>query len=337
MVRIIHDRSVTAARGLATDEVLMGSPALHLYTYERAALVGRYQDLDANIDTEWCTRAGVEYNRRLTGGGAIVMTPDQLGIALTLDRETHDLPRNITAVFEHFGSGIVRALNRLGIDARFVPKNDIVADGRKIAGLGLWERTSEVQFHCSLLVDIDYTLLSNALAFTDAKLSDKAADSAADRITTVSEQAGVGVEAAADAVAAGFNDILDLTLTEDQLTADERERIDRLVEKRYSTDDWRYLVDAETDTGTATTKTDGGLLRVYARIEDETLAAIQLTGDFFASQATVTAIESALKWTPLERDALIEALEAAPTITGVTAEDIVAVTLEAARSAPDQA
>lgn len=337
MVRIIHDRAVTAAKGLATDEVLMGSPALHLYTYEQAALVGRYQDLNANIDTEWCTHAGVEYNRRLTGGGAIVMTPDQLGIALTLNRETHDLPRDTTAVFEHFGSGIVRALNQLGIDARFVPKNDIVADGRKIAGLGLWERTSEVQFHCSLLVDIDYTLLSKALSFTDAKLSDKAADSAADRITTVREQAGVDVEAAADAVATGFDDILDLTLTEDHLTADERERIDQLVEKRYGTDDWRYLVDAETYTGVATAKTDGGLLRVYAQIEDETLAAIRLTGDFFASQATVTAIESALKWTPLERDALIEALEAAPTMTGVTAEDIVAVTLDAARSAPNQA
>ncbi len=332
MARLITDYDVSAAYGLATDEALMGSTSLHLYTYAGAALVGRYQDLRANIDIEWCRKNGFDYNRRLTGGGGIVMTPDQLGMALTLNRETHDLPRDTTALFRHFGAAVRAGLANLGITAQFVPKNDLVVDGQKIAGLGLWQRSQEIQFHCSLLVDMDFELMRQALHLTTTKLEDKTMDSFADRITTVRDHVTVDLETVVAAMKEGFSQTLSRPFTMDSLTAAEHDRIDRMVTDRYGTDDWRFLINAETEYRQAAIKTDGGLLRVYAKVADETLAEIRITGDFFAQQETITAIESTLKWTPLDRAALVENIAMAPSIEGITDEELVTAIVDASRS-----
>ena len=73
-------------------------PTLRLYTYaSHAALVGRYQTLDAEVDLEACAATGTAVSRRPTGGGAIVMGRDQLGVALVLPapatRAAHAHPR----------------------------------------------------------------------------------------------------------------------------------------------------------------------------------------------------------------------------------------------------
>lgn len=328
--RLLTDYEVSAPRGLATDEVLMGSTSLHLYTYEGAALVGRYQDLEANVDVEWCEDNGVAVNRRLTGGGAILMTPDQLGIALTLDRERFDLPRSNRALFETFGSAITSGLSAVGIDAEFVPKNDVVADGRKIAGLGLWDRAGEVQFHCSLLVGMDVERMLRALRISEAKLSDKQIDAFEERITTVREQAGAGIDEVAEGIEEGFADVLDVEFAAGSLTDDEAAEVDRLVAERYDTDDWRYRVTAEASHRSSEYKTEGGLLRVYAAVEDDVLSSIRLTGDFFARQETVNAIEAAVKWTPVDAEAIDEALADAPELESVDPQEVREAILAAA-------
>jgi lipoate-protein ligase A len=97
--RYLTSDAVGAAEGLARDEALMSPhsrerdeapPVLRLYSYaSHAALCGRYQHLEAEIDTEACARTGTSYNRRPTGGGAIVMGAGQLGGALRGSVLTH--------------------------------------------------------------------------------------------------------------------------------------------------------------------------------------------------------------------------------------------------------
>ena len=83
-----------AAEGPAPDQALMAGgsrgqphrpPTLRLYTYRRhGALIGRYQNLAAEVDLETCRRTGTPVSRRPTGGGAIIMGAGQLGVALAL-------------------------------------------------------------------------------------------------------------------------------------------------------------------------------------------------------------------------------------------------------------
>ncbi|MBK6622609.1 MAG: lipoate--protein ligase family protein [Saprospirales bacterium] len=56
---------------------------LRLYTYrDHCALVGRFQNIHAELDLEACMNSGIDFGRRLTGGGAIIMGNEQLGICL---------------------------------------------------------------------------------------------------------------------------------------------------------------------------------------------------------------------------------------------------------------
>ena len=91
--RLLNDDNADAAGGLALDEALMARyargeppapPTLRLYTYRtHCALIGRYQNLDAEVDLEACRETGTQVSRRPTGGGAIIMGAGQLGVALT--------------------------------------------------------------------------------------------------------------------------------------------------------------------------------------------------------------------------------------------------------------
>ena len=90
--RLLTADGVSAAAGLAVDETLAQRagrgdtpPTLRLYTYApHAALVGRFQNLEHEVDVAACERLGIALGRRPTGGGAILMGPDQLGIALAI-------------------------------------------------------------------------------------------------------------------------------------------------------------------------------------------------------------------------------------------------------------
>lgn len=97
--RYIEENDVTAHYGLATDENLMKpyvedskvehQATLRLYNYQdNCALVGRFQNINAELDLESCTRQNIEFGRRQTGGGAIIMGKDQLGLCVTCSSNT---------------------------------------------------------------------------------------------------------------------------------------------------------------------------------------------------------------------------------------------------------
>ncbi|MEE8485333.1 MAG: hypothetical protein V3S38_02100, partial [Acidimicrobiia bacterium] len=143
--RYITNDEVGAAEGLAADEALMSSHGrdreespsiLKLYTYrDHVALCGRFQHLEAEIDLDTCESTGTPFNRRPTGGGAIVMGTGQLGVAVLTRSPAEKSPK---ALLMEFSEGIIVALRSLGVESEFGGKNDIKVDGKKIAGLGLY-------------------------------------------------------------------------------------------------------------------------------------------------------------------------------------------------------
>ncbi|HLG29830.1 MAG TPA: hypothetical protein VI387_06420, partial [Candidatus Brocadiales bacterium] len=178
MWRYIEEDNVSASLGLAADEYLVttfnpphpnprpqgerggsGSGILRLYTYKsHCALVGRFQDIEKELNLEECKRRGIAVNRRPTGGGAILMGEDQLGIAIIAPVGTiHESPLlQSKALFETYSKGITFGLRRLGIEVEFRPKNDMLVNNKKIAGIALFiEDNNNLLFHASVLLDMD--------------------------------------------------------------------------------------------------------------------------------------------------------------------------------------
>ncbi len=119
--RLITDDGVSASFGLAADECLAhrvgtgtSQPTLRLYTYRsHCALVGRFQNTDNEISRTYCEANGIPLNRRPTGGGAIIMGEDQLGIALCIPGREGDSYRQARELMVHFSAGIISGLEAL--------------------------------------------------------------------------------------------------------------------------------------------------------------------------------------------------------------------------------
>ncbi|OGK79932.1 MAG: hypothetical protein A2X52_02695 [Candidatus Rokubacteria bacterium GWC2_70_16] len=321
--RYIADDGVGAAVGLAADEVVtrrqgrgQSPPTLRLYTYRsHCALVGRFQRLGSELRLDECRRAGVQVNRRPTGGGAIIMGADQLGIAIMAPapagERSYDRAREL---FARFSSGLTAALGALGIAAEYRRKNDVEVGRKKIAGLGIYfDPAGGMLFHASLLVDLDVAFMLSVLRTPFEKISDKEIATVGERMTTIRRELGREVTTAEvrELVRVAYARTLGLELEPGPFSSEECLEIAALARERYETEKWLGREPATPDAmGSATVKTEGGLLTAHLTLAGEVIKAIYLTGDFFTDDAILAGMERALRWHPVGAEAVTETLEA---------------------------
>jgi lipoate-protein ligase A len=351
--RYLADDGVGAAFGLAADEVTArrqgagaSPPTLRLYTYRsHCALVGRFQRAATELRLDECRAHGVEVNRRPTGGGAIVMGADQLGVAITVPTPAGERSyERARELFARFSAGITEALRGLGIAAEYRRKNDVEVGARKIAGLGIYfDPAGGLLFHASLLVDLDIGFMLNVLRTPFEKISDKEIATVAERMTTVRREAGAAItlDEVRRRVRDGYARTLGVDLDAGAFSPGELEEIDGLVRSRYATEEWLGREPATPDSaGSATVKTEGGLLTAQLTLAGEVIKAVYLTGDFFVDETALAALERALRWHSAEPAAVLATLEtlrereglALPRVPSRAVAEVLAKAAGAARS-----
>ncbi len=313
--RYIQETDTSASYGLATDEYLMNyhqknaefSATLRLYNYKNyAVLAGRFQDINAEIDIEACKQNGFEYGRRLTGGGAILMGSQQLGICFATSSKVYEW-ENIRELYHKFSLPVIHALAKLGIDAKFRSKNDLEVNGKKIAGLGVHvDAEGTIQFHTSLLIDLDINTMLKVLKIPIQKYSDKRKIATIEqRITTISSELGKNIskEEIIEIVKQSFAKSLGVEFFKDEFSVEEKQKIKGIENKRYLTEEWIYQRSPQSDmTGMSLKKTPAGLLRTYIGLKGETIKSVLITGDFFEQAGIFRRIESELKWSSMDKE-----------------------------------
>ncbi|MBI3688671.1 MAG: lipoate--protein ligase family protein [Actinobacteria bacterium] len=345
--RLLVDDDVDAAAGLAVDEALMAGcardadpprPTLRLYTYRsHSALVGRYQSLAGELDLDRCRETGTGVGRRPTGGGAIVMGRDQLGVALIVPAP----PRPPRQLLRELSAGVLAGLAGLGVPAEFGGKNDLLVNGRKIAGLGMYtDGSGAVLFHASVLADLDIDFMLQVLNIPAAKLARHGASAVAQRVTTVTRETGQRHSGAGirSAIADGFTETLGVRLERGELTSAETAEAERLIHTRYADPEWLYPKAAAPDgTGTARFRSPDGPVRVFVAAQGSLIKSVLFTGDFTAPPDALTRLESTLRWQRLDPAAVERAVRESTGGTGTDgwhspAEVVTAVLTAGARA-----
>jgi len=251
---------------MAVDEAILravaaGSvpPTLRFYAWDPACLsLGRAQPV-ADVDLPALRAAGFDLVRRPTGGKAILHV-DELTYSVVVPQEDPRVAGGIVESYRRLSTGLVRGLERLGIvglvaDQRVenrrlegpvcfeVPSDyEITVGGRKLVGSAQMRARGVVLQHGALPLYGDITRICPLLAAHPDPARVRA------RATTVEEALGsvgsaqdrrtVTWDEAADAVAAGFAEALDLHLEPGVLTDEERAWAEELRTGRYATDDW---------------------------------------------------------------------------------------------------
>jgi len=214
--------------------------SVRFHRYPRSVLIGRHQDFDREIRAGREMIADLEYARRITGGGAIYMSPEILAWDVVVNRAA--FVGRLSSVSECFGTAIAAGLSRLGVDARYRPPNDVVVDGRKISGSSGGFEGSTLMHQGTVLIAFDRAEMADALLAKDDADGRIALQA---RVTSFAEITGRAPchDDVRDAVIAGLSQALDRTFAWAEPGREELDLAARLLADEIGTDEFVYGTD----------------------------------------------------------------------------------------------
>jgi lipoate-protein ligase A len=279
---------------------------IRFLTFSPSALVGRHQSLSREIRLDWCAANGVETVRRITGGGTLYMDEGQFGLELVFHRKSLDLP-TLADVARGVCESIALGLTKLGVPARYRPRNDIEVDGRKISGTGGFFDGDTLFYQATILVDMDPARMLAALNVPEAKLAKRALDDAGARVTTLRTLLGPATpttEAVRAALLEGLAERLGIAAAWGEITAREEELAALAHDEEIGTDDFVAEIDSPpVEAGHAAKHGAGGTIEAWVRREgasDDRIREVLITGDFFVTPPrTILDLEAVLRGAPV--------------------------------------
>ena len=273
------------------------------------ALIGRHQDLSREVNLDFCEANGVGTVRRITGGGAIYLDEGQLGWELVFHRSSlgiaalPDLAREIC-------NAAALGFRKLGVDAKFRPRNDIEVDGRKISGTGGFFDGDVLIYQGTVLVDMNPQQMVSVLNIPQSKLAKRELDSAEQRVVTLKELLGddlPDIETIKAALIDGFTEGLGISAEPGEISAAEESLAETFFAEEIGTDEFVAEIDSPGDddnTLAGSFTGAGGTIDAFIKLEGPTKGILQrvlLTGDFFVTPPrTVFDLEAHLAGTRLE-------------------------------------
>lgn len=345
--RLLDTGILPAAENIALDEALLqsrsegeSSSTLRLLRYAPpAVLVGYHQSVEQEVRGTYCREHGIQINRRITGGGAILFDETQIGWELIALKEDFGVGGVVLPLFRRICEGTIAGLRKLGVHAQFRPKNDIEVQGRKISGTGGTEEGGAFLFQGTLLMDFDIETMLRALRIPLEKLKDKEIETAKERVTCLKWEIGAlpAYETVKSALREGFEETFGMRLLPGPLN-DYEQRLFAEKTKRMRSDAWIYQRKSRADEQQnlrSVHKAKGGLIRtaLIYHVRQRRIKSILITGDFFAfPKRTIPDLEAALKEVPASKAGEVVRTffaERRPDIPDVRADDFVVAIREA--------
>ncbi len=272
--------------------------------FKPSALIGIHQILRHEIKVDYCKANGIEIVRRITGGGGLYFDEGQIGWELVFDRATLGITELADAT-RRICEAAALGLNKLGVPARYRPRNDLEVDGRKISGTGGFFDGNLIFYQGTLLIDFDPGKMVACLNIPAEKLAKRDLQSGAQRIVTMREVLGgklPGLKAIYEGLLAGFAEGLGIAPQWGVITPYEEELADRVYREEIGTDAYVEMLDAPPDDDTMVSASftgRGGTVRADIRLEGpqrDLIREVLISGDFFVTPPRVIFdLEAALR------------------------------------------
>jgi len=312
MWRVVYTGKRPAYENVALDAVMLElreegkipNTIRFLQFSPECVLVGYHQAVEQEVREDYAKSKGLEINRRITGGGAILFDELQIGWEVIADRESFG-GASYEEITRLICEAVSEGLRTLGVDAKFRPRNDIEVEGKKISGTGGVLEGRAFLYQGTLLMRVDLEKMLKALRIPVEKLTSKGIKSAEERITWLERELGrlPSREEVIEALLKGFEKKLGIKPYWGELTEEE---LKLLEEKKdyYRSEEWVYQVKRppegeEVLTGVYRCK--GGTFRVAVKTDGKVLQQVVINGDFFVHpKRLVYDLEAYLKHTPLE-------------------------------------
>jgi lipoate-protein ligase A len=198
---------------MALDEVLarqvadgVRPPSLRIWDWASGAvIIGSYQSLANEVDLDAAAEHGIAVVRRISGGGAMFVEPGNTITYSLYVPETLVAGLSFAESYAFLDAWVLRGLRSLGVEASYVPLNDIASPLGKIGGAAQKRLANGgVLHHVTMAYDIDADKMLQVLRIGREKLSDKGTRSAAKRVDPMRAQTGLEREKVVEGLLAEF-------------------------------------------------------------------------------------------------------------------------------------
>ena len=242
--------SLSVSYNLALDDVLVERVrsgrcpvVLRVWNWsETAIIIGRSQSVVHEVDAVLVASTGLKVARRASGGGAMYVSPNGVITYSIIVPESALSGLSIRQSYEVCDAWAVLALRDIGIDAHYIPINDIGCAEGKIAGAAQARRNGVVIHHTTMAYDVDVSMIAAVLRLTQPRIHSRGVASAPKVISPLVNQTSLSREAIISAMTDRF--MRDYHATPASLTSDEFAAAEQIARTKYESDDWLLGRDA---------------------------------------------------------------------------------------------
>lgn len=247
--RLLETEDNTAFTNMAIDRAVLVAnskgkvpPTVRFYTWKPSAIsIGYFQSLEDEVDLEACKKLGVDYVRRITGGGA-VFHDKELTYSIVIPESHSQISKNIIESYGRICGAIMKGLKHLGIESKYAPINDIITNGKKISGNAQTRKLKTVLQHGTVLMDVDVDKMFSLLKVPNEKIKDKMIADVKERVTSVKQILGekINFKEVAKAMKIGFEKEFDIDLADGKLTNEEIRLSKKFEKECFLARDWNH-------------------------------------------------------------------------------------------------
>jgi lipoyl(octanoyl) transferase len=248
----INTEKLNGPLNMAIDEILLSrkKSILRLYQWENPTItIGRFQKI-SDIDLKFAKKKKIHVIRRITGGKTVLHNKE---LTYTFIIKENLMPKSIIDSYNLISNALILGLNNFNIKPKMhkVKQNDknnpncfsepsfneIVVKKKKIIGSAQTRTNGMLLQHGSILIDIDYSLLSNIFSKKARNLS-----SLKKRITSINIELGINLKISdlENAVIDGFKEFFKVKLIKSQITKKELFYAIKLAKNKYESRNWNY-------------------------------------------------------------------------------------------------
>ena len=307
--------AIAVGRGLVGRTVILCHPA------SPYVCIGYHQELEKEVDVDFCRSRGLPIIRRTLGGGATYLDSQQEFYQIVAPED--EFPKPVGEAFRHFLQATVYVYRAFGLPAEYKPLNDVVIGGRKASGNGAGTFEGSAILVGNVILDMNYDMMARVLKVPDEKFRDKLAKSMRDWVTSLKRELGYipPREKIQELLVEGYEKI-GMKLVPGELTREEVRIFEEEVKPRHLSEDWLRMPEMRHPSLGRAVKVMAGvkvveashkarkLIRVTMEVAEGKIRDILVSGDFFMLPETAhPKLEETLIGAPLERGEIEKRVE----------------------------
>lgn len=280
-------------------------------------IFGRNQDIDKEVDLDYCRRHGIAFYRRHSGGGCVFADRSNIMFSFITPSE------QVVTTFSRYTSLVARMLQSLGLDAEAGGRNDITVGGRKVSGNAFYHLPGRSIVHGTMLFDTDLAHMAGAITPSRSKLESKKVASVESHITTLCRHLDIDINEFID-YATRY--LADSTL---QLSASQVEEIEEMSQPYY-TREWIYGRRNARSISKDRRIEGVGEFNIDIEMHGDRIRDIEMHGDFFITgdlDSLLDKIKGAEATPAALADAIAET-DCGSVIAGLKADDLIRIILD---------